>query len=49
MVALLAGFATWLAHASNEVPQQDLTISLRRTPALPRSRFLINPVGQSAD
>jgi fatty-acid peroxygenase len=48
-VALLAGFATWLARASYEVPQQDLTISLRRIPALPRSRFLINPVGQAAD
>jgi fatty-acid peroxygenase len=48
-VALLAGFATWLARASYEVPQQNLTISLRRIPALPRSRFLINPVGQAAD
>jgi hypothetical protein len=28
---------------------QDLTISLRRIPPLPRSSFLINPVGQETD
>jgi fatty-acid peroxygenase len=48
-VALLAGFATWLARLSYQVPEQDMTISLRRIPALPRSRFLIDPVGQAAD
>jgi fatty-acid peroxygenase len=48
-VALLAGFATWLARASYRVPQQNLTISLRRILALPRFRFLINPVGRAAD
>jgi fatty-acid peroxygenase len=41
-VALLAAFASWLARLSYEVPPQDLTISLRRIPALPRSRFVIN-------
>jgi fatty-acid peroxygenase len=43
-IALLAGFATWLARLSYAVPPQDLTISLRRIPALPRSRFVIDPL-----
>ncbi len=40
-VALLAAFATWLARLDYDVPDQDLTISLRRIPALPRSRFVL--------
>jgi fatty-acid peroxygenase len=43
-VALLAAFATWLANLDYDVPPQDLTISLRRIPALPRSRFQIGNV-----
>jgi fatty-acid peroxygenase len=43
-VALLAAFATWLAKLDYDVPPQDLTISLRRIPALPRSRFQIGNV-----
>lgn len=43
-IALLAAFATWLAKLDYDVPPQDLTISLRRIPALPRSRFQIGAV-----
>ena len=43
-LALMAGFATWLARLSYAVPPQDLTISLRRIPALPRSRFVVTPL-----
>jgi fatty-acid peroxygenase len=43
-VALLAAFATWLAKLDYDVPPQDLTISLRRIPALPRSRLWISNV-----
>jgi len=46
---LLAAFATWLARLSYEVPEQNLATSPRRIPALPRSMFLINLVGQAAD
>lgn len=42
-VALLLTLATRLAGLDYEVPAQDLTISLRRIPARPRSRFLIRP------
>jgi fatty-acid peroxygenase len=40
-VALLATFATRLTQLDYIVPDQDLTISLRRIPALPRSRFVL--------
>jgi fatty-acid peroxygenase len=43
-VALLAAFATWLAQLDYDVPPQDLTISLRRIPAIVRSRFVISAV-----
>jgi fatty-acid peroxygenase len=43
-VALLAAFAIWLAQLDYDVPQQDLTISLRRIPAIVRSRFVISAV-----
>jgi fatty-acid peroxygenase len=42
-VALLLSLATRLARLDYEVPSQDLTISLRRIPARPRSRFVIRP------
>jgi fatty-acid peroxygenase len=43
-VALLAALATDLARLDYDVPQQNLTISLRRMPALPRSRFVMRNV-----
>ncbi|MET8911848.1 cytochrome P450 [Micromonospora sp. NPDC004551] len=43
-VALLAAFAGWLARLDYTVPEQDLTISLRRIPALPRSRVVLTDV-----
>jgi fatty-acid peroxygenase len=46
-VALLAAFATWLARLDYDVPAQDLTISLRRIPAIVQSRFLISAVHRS--
>ncbi|WP_231925360.1 cytochrome P450 [Micromonospora purpureochromogenes] len=46
-VALLAAFAGWLAQLDYTVPEQDLTISLRRIPALPRSRFVLTDVRRS--
>jgi fatty-acid peroxygenase len=41
-VAMVAAFATWLGRLDYGVPRQDLTISLRRIPAIVRSRFLIS-------
>jgi fatty-acid peroxygenase len=46
-VALLATFATRLAGLDYTVPEQDLTISLRRIPALPRSRFVLIPAAKT--
>jgi fatty-acid peroxygenase len=46
-VALLATLATRLAGLGYQVPDQDLTISLRRIPALPRSRFVMRAVSSS--
>ncbi|NES27125.1 cytochrome P450 [Micromonospora terminaliae] len=43
-VALLAAFAGRLARLDYTVPGQDLTISLRRIPALPRSRVVLTDV-----
>jgi fatty-acid peroxygenase len=43
-VALMAAFATWLAQLDYDVTPQDLTISLRRIPALPRSRLRLSNV-----
>jgi fatty-acid peroxygenase len=40
-IALLSDFAMRLARLDYDVPKQDLTISLRRIPALPRSRFVM--------
>jgi fatty-acid peroxygenase len=40
-VALLATFAVRLARLDYDLPEQDLTISLRRIPALPRSRVVL--------
>ncbi|MFJ6164260.1 hypothetical protein ACIQH6_03990 [Micromonospora orduensis] len=47
-MALLAAFAGWLAELDYTVPEQDLTISLRRIPALPRSRVVVTDVRQPA-
>ncbi|MEW2354992.1 cytochrome P450 [Spirillospora sp. NPDC029432] len=44
-VALLKEFATGLARLRYEVPDQDLSISLRRIPARPRSGFVMAEVG----
>lgn len=44
-IALLATFAMRLARLDYDVPGQDLSISLRRIPALPRSRVLLNVTG----
>jgi fatty-acid peroxygenase len=38
-----------LARLDYDVPEQDLTISLRRIPALPRSRFLLRLRDRSTD
>jgi fatty-acid peroxygenase len=46
-VALLATLARRLARLGYQVPKQDLTISLRRIPALPRSRFVMRKVRSS--
>jgi fatty-acid peroxygenase len=46
-VTLVATLATRLARLGYEVPEQDLTISLRRIPALPRSRFVMQGVAPS--
>jgi fatty-acid peroxygenase len=43
-VALLATLAVRLARLHYDVPDQDLTLSLRRLPALPRSRFIMSKV-----
>jgi fatty-acid peroxygenase len=51
-LALLSAFATRLARLDYDVPDQDLTISLRRIPALPASRFVMtvrNPAPAPAD
>lgn len=40
-VSVLATLAERLARLDYEVPPQDLTISLRRVPARPRSRFVL--------
>jgi fatty-acid peroxygenase len=40
-LALLSAFATRLARLDYDVPDQDLTISLRRIPALPAGRFVM--------
>jgi fatty-acid peroxygenase len=42
-VAILAELCTRLAHQDYDVPEQDLTISLSRIPARPRSRFVLVP------
>ncbi|GAA4608016.1 fatty-acid peroxygenase [Actinoplanes octamycinicus] len=47
-VALLATLAIRLARLDYEVPDQDLSISLRRIPALPRSRVELNVAGMVA-
>jgi fatty-acid peroxygenase len=44
LLATLATLATRLARLDYQVPEQDLTISLRRVPALPRSRFIMRQV-----
>jgi fatty-acid peroxygenase len=48
-VALLATLATRLARLDYQVPDQDLTISLRRVPALPRSRFVMRVAAPADD
>ncbi|RRO16937.1 cytochrome P450 [Saccharopolyspora rhizosphaerae] len=45
-VAILAGLAGRLARMDYEVPEQDLTISLRRIPARPKSGFVFRPRGR---
>jgi fatty-acid peroxygenase len=42
-VAILAELCTRLAHLDYQVPKQDLTISLSRIPARPRSGFRLVP------
>ncbi|MFB4316035.1 cytochrome P450 [Actinomadura sp. 21ATH] len=44
-VALLKEFATGLSRLRYEVPEQDLSISLRRVPARPHSGFVMAEVG----
>ncbi|MEU4245391.1 cytochrome P450 [Actinoplanes sp. NPDC026619] len=44
-LALLATLLIRLARLDYEVPEQDLTISLRRIPALPRSRVVLRVTG----
>ncbi|GIF17115.1 cytochrome P450 [Actinoplanes teichomyceticus] len=46
-VALLTTIATRLARLDYTVPEQDLTISLRRIPTLPASRFVLIPGGRA--
>ncbi|GGQ71481.1 cytochrome P450 [Couchioplanes azureus] len=46
-LALLATLVIRLARLDFEVPQQDLTISLRRIPALPRSRVVLRVAGSA--
>ncbi|MFD5712249.1 cytochrome P450 [Streptomyces pharetrae] len=43
-IGLLEALTTRLARLEYEVPEQDLTISLRRIPARPRSGFVISDV-----
>ncbi|MGY1636609.1 cytochrome P450 [Geodermatophilus sp. SYSU D00742] len=47
-VAVLSALAVRLARLDVEVPEQDLTISLRRIPALPRSGVVLRVRGTSA-
>jgi fatty-acid peroxygenase len=37
-----------LARLDYEVPEQDLTISLRRVPARPASGFVLNPTSTAS-
>ncbi|WP_229075050.1 cytochrome P450 [Actinoplanes sp. DH11] len=46
-VALLATLLIRLARLDFEVPEQDLDISLRRIPALPRSRVVLRVTGSA--
>jgi fatty-acid peroxygenase len=46
-LALLATLVIRLARLDFEVPDQDLTISLRRIPALPRSRVVLRVTGSA--
>ncbi|GGP87653.1 cytochrome P450 [Saccharothrix coeruleofusca] len=49
-IALLRTLVVRLADADYAVPSQDLTISLRRIPAMVRSRFVITPTeGRTAE
>ncbi|MEU4221243.1 cytochrome P450 [Actinoplanes sp. NPDC026623] len=48
-VALLATLAIRMARLDYDVPEQDLTISLRRIPALSRSRFVLRLVSPADD
>jgi fatty-acid peroxygenase len=43
-IALLSAFAIRLARLDHVVPEQDLTISLRRVPAMVRSGLVLRPV-----
>ncbi|SMD25827.1 cytochrome P450 [Kibdelosporangium aridum] len=45
-VAILAELCTRLAHLDYEVPDQDMTISLSRIPARPRSGFVLVPTSR---
>ncbi|MFL6124800.1 cytochrome P450 [Actinophytocola sp.] len=47
-VSILRTLAVCLARLDFEVPEQDLTISLRRVPARPRSGFVLVPTGTAA-
>jgi fatty-acid peroxygenase len=44
-LALLATLVIRLARLDFEVPEQDMTIFLRRIPALPRSRVVLRVAG----
>lgn len=45
-IGLLEALSARLARLDHDVPEQDLTITLRRVPALVRSRFVITPTAQ---
>ncbi|MEV7040391.1 cytochrome P450 [Amycolatopsis sp. NPDC051061] len=44
-VSILRDLVIRLARLDYDVPEQDLTISLRRVPARPRSGFVLTPAG----
>ncbi|WP_447002224.1 cytochrome P450 [Saccharothrix isguenensis] len=47
-VAILRTLAVRLARTDYDVPEQDMTISLRRVPARPKSGFVFEPTGTAS-